>query len=111
MCRRIVEEVKSNDCDVKRPQNSIFIGSCSDRQALGRKQVKAIMKRKGRREEGSEMERENSGSFCRIFAQEFSGTMEPFRFDELWILGDLKSCAPATNSECRHDVQKIESET
>lgn len=65
------------------------------------------MKRKGRREEGQrDGERENSGSFCRIFAQEFSGTMEPFRFDELWILRDLKSCAPATNSECRHDVRK-----
>jgi hypothetical protein len=26
--------------------------------------------------------------------------MEPFRFDELWILRELKSCAPATNGEC-----------
>lgn len=26
--------------------------------------------------------------------------MEPFRFDELWILRELKSCATATNSEC-----------
>lgn len=26
--------------------------------------------------------------------------MEPFRFDELWILRELKSCALATKGEC-----------
>lgn len=36
--------------------------------------------------------------------------MEPFRFDELWILRELKSCTPATNGD-RHDAEEHETKT
>lgn len=56
------------------------------------------MERKGRRRE------QNGEGEFRVLLQNLRPgilrAMEPFRFDELWILRELKSCAPATNSEC-----------
>lgn len=63
-----------------------------------KRQAKATVKKKGRRRE-----QKGEGEF-RVLLQNLRPgilrAMEPFRFDELWILRELKSCAPATKGEC-----------